>query len=111
MPVDTAAPQSTANPDPSVQTDRAAVNFTPSTDASSFQFYPDNPESPLARYRFAAKGPSQYFDPCQESANMSMKCLERNNYDRDLCREYFDAYRECKKQWLSARRKDNSQWT
>ncbi|SCW02419.1 LAFE_0F06018g1_1 [Lachancea fermentati] len=99
------------NVDPQLQTDKQKVNFTPeSTDVNSFKYYPDNPESILNKYRFAAKDASRFYDPCQESSKMSMKCLELNNYDKEMCKEYFDAYRECKKQWLQARRKDRSQW-
>lgn len=99
------------NSDPQLETDKQKVNFTPqANDTSSFKFYPDNPESTLNKFRFAAKDPSRYFDPCQESSKMSFKCLEMNNYDRDMCKEYFDAYRECKKQWLQSRRENRSQW-
>lgn len=92
-------------------TDKNQVNYTPdSKDTDSYKYYPDDPESTWNRFRFQAKGDSQYFDPCEESSKLSMKCLELNNYDRQLCKEYFDAYRECKKQWLQSRRRDKSQW-
>ncbi|AMD19716.1 HCL435Wp [Eremothecium sinecaudum] len=91
--------------------DPKPINFTPDlNDTSSYKFYPDDPESPLNRFSFVDKGASRYYDPCQESAQMSIKCLERNNYDRKLCYAYFDAYRECKKQWLKSRREDRSKW-
>ncbi|SCU80368.1 LAMI_0B02014g1_1 [Lachancea mirantina] len=97
--------------DPHVQTDKTKVDFAPtSATPAEFKFYPDNPESTLNKYRFSAKDASRFFDPCQESANMSTRCLETNDYDRDKCREYFDAYRECKKQWLRARRQNRGQW-
>ncbi|SMN18931.1 similar to Saccharomyces cerevisiae YHR116W COX23 Mitochondrial intermembrane space protein that functions in mitochondrial copper homeostasis [Maudiozyma saulgeensis] len=93
------------------ETDKTQVNYTPdSEDTGSYKYYPDDPESTWNRFRFQAKGDSQYFDPCEESSKLSMKCLELNNYDRQLCKEYFDAYRECKKQWLQSRRRDKSQW-
>lgn len=99
------------NVDPGLVTERTKIDFAPQGhDPNSFKYYPDNPESGLNKYRFAMKGPSEYFDPCQESAKMSFNCLDRNDYDRDKCKEYFDAYRECKKQWLKARRQDRSQW-
>ncbi|QLQ79668.1 hypothetical protein HG537_0C03160 [Torulaspora globosa] len=92
-------------------TDRNKIDFAPKGEnPGSFKYYPENPENGVNRLMFAIKGPSEYYDPCQESAQMSFNCLDRNNYDRDMCKEYFDAYRECKKQWLSARRKDRSQW-
>ena len=32
---------------------------------------------------------SQYFDPCQEAASRSIKCLHRNDGDRAMCKDYF----------------------
>ncbi|KAF2153225.1 hypothetical protein K461DRAFT_293499 [Myriangium duriaei CBS 260.36] len=49
---------------------------------------------------FKAKQNSQYLDPCQEAADRSLKCLRRNGGARDMCMDYFDAYRECKKNWM-----------
>lgn len=49
--------------------------------------------------RYTTKKNSEYVDPCQEAANRSLKCLRRNGGARDMCMDYFDAYRECKKQW------------
>ncbi|CAI4039492.1 hypothetical protein SMKI_08G1590 [Saccharomyces mikatae IFO 1815] len=92
-------------------TDRTKVNYVPkSDDPSSFQYYPDDPENPVNKYKFALKADSQYYDPCEESSKLSFQCLERNDYDRSKCQEYFDAYRECKKQWLTARRNNRQQW-
>lgn len=92
-------------------TDRTKVNYVPkSDDPSSFQYYPDDPENPVNKYKFALKADSQYYDPCEESSKLSFQCLERNDYDRSKCQEYFDAYRECKKQWLTARRKNRQHW-
>lgn len=99
------------NLDPQLVVERGKVDYAPQGDSpDKFQYYPEDPESSLSRYRFAAKDASQYFDPCQESARMSFSCLDRNNYDGDMCKEYFDAYRECKKQWLRARRQNRSLW-
>jgi len=30
-----------------------------------------------------------------------MDCLNRNDYDRDACLDYFQAYRDCKNTWVS----------
>ncbi len=30
-----------------------------------------------------------------------MECMNRNDYDRDACLGYFQAYRDCKKAWVS----------
>ena len=29
-----------------------------------------------------------------------MDCLNRNDYDRDKCLDFFQAYRDCKKAWV-----------
>jgi cytochrome c oxidase assembly protein subunit 23 len=62
---------------------------------------------------------SQFYDPCQDFADRSIKCLHRNHGDRAMCQDYFEcvywalqfralnannatysAYKECKKQWV-----------
>jgi cytochrome c oxidase assembly protein subunit 23 len=91
--------------DPEVAKKKEKVNFTKGS-VNEYKFYPDNPTSDYHKQKFASKGPSRYYDPCQESANMSVKCLEMNNFDRDMCTEYFKAYRECKKEWMRQRRSD-----
>lgn len=32
---------------------------------------------------------SEYYDPCQEAADRSMRCLHRNPGNKDLCSDYF----------------------
>ncbi|MCJ1350425.1 MAG: Mitochondrial copper homeostasis protein [Icmadophila ericetorum] len=59
-----------------------------------------------SRSTFNTKKYSEYFDPCQEAANRSMKCLRRNGGDRDLCTDYFQAYRDCKRQWVTERKEE-----
>ncbi|KAH7364271.1 cysteine alpha-hairpin motif superfamily [Rhexocercosporidium sp. MPI-PUGE-AT-0058] len=54
--------------------------------------------------KFNSKLPGEYLDPCQEAASRSLKCLHRNGGDREMCTDYFQAYRDCKQQWLSARK-------
>jgi len=49
---------------------------------------------------------SEYADPCSLAAKESFKCLDRNDYDRDACLDYFRAYRECKATWMKQRRED-----
>ncbi|KAE8321706.1 hypothetical protein BDV39DRAFT_185291 [Aspergillus sergii] len=49
--------------------------------------------------RFTNKSASEYYDPCQDFADRSLKCMKRNNFDREMCHDYFQAYRDCKKQW------------
>ena len=38
--------------------------------------------------------------PCAAAAKASMDCLNRHDYDRDSCLDYFQAYRDCKKTWV-----------
>lgn len=36
-----------------------------------------------------SKEASAFYDPCQDAANRSIKCLHRNGGDRDMCQDYF----------------------
>ncbi|KAF9485470.1 hypothetical protein BDN70DRAFT_910104 [Pholiota conissans] len=49
---------------------------------------------------------SKFIDPCADASKASMDCLNRNDYDRDACLEYFQAYRECKNSWIQQRKED-----
>ncbi|OJJ41108.1 hypothetical protein ASPWEDRAFT_73514, partial [Aspergillus wentii DTO 134E9] len=51
--------------------------------------------------RFSNKNASEYYDPCQEFATRSLQCMKRNAFDREMCGDYFQAYRDCKKEWVS----------
>ncbi|KAK7450063.1 cytochrome c oxidase-assembly factor cox-23 [Colletotrichum acutatum] len=53
-----------------------------------------------SKAKFEGKAKSEYFDPCQELAQKSIKCLHRNGGDRTMCGDYFQAYRDCKKAWV-----------
>lgn len=64
----------------------------------------ESPWTDSAAATFDGKQYSQYFDPCQEAASRSLRCLHRNGGDKDLCADYFQAYRDCKKQWMEARK-------
>ncbi|KAH8693615.1 putative cytochrome c oxidase-assembly factor cox23, mitochondrial precursor [Talaromyces proteolyticus] len=57
-----------------------------------------------AEKKFENKHASEYYDPCQEFATRSIKCMRRNAGDRDMCGDYFQAYRDCKKEWLTQRK-------
>lgn len=35
------------------------------------------------------KSKSEFYDPCQEAAQRSYKCLYRNGGDKSMCGEYF----------------------
>lgn len=37
-----------------------------------------------------------------QEANASYKCMDKNNYNRDACEQYFKAYKECKKAMVRA---------
>ncbi|KAM7192167.1 hypothetical protein V8F20_009002 [Naviculisporaceae sp. PSN 640] len=56
-----------------------------------------NPETKAA---FELKSRSEFLDPCQEAAQRSIRCLNRNDGDRTMCQDYFQAYRDCKKHWV-----------
>ena len=51
----------------------------------------------------------RFFDgfTCKEARDASFKCLTDNGYDNSKCEDYFKAYKECKKEWLQAKRKQN----
>ncbi|GAA5966669.1 hypothetical protein JCM3765_007268 [Sporobolomyces pararoseus] len=49
---------------------------------------------------------SKFADPCAQAREESMKCLDRHSYDKPKCTEFFQAYRDCKKEWLNQRRED-----
>ena len=36
---------------------------------------------------------------CLDEANASYKCLSDNGYDKAKCEDYFEAYRNCKKEF------------
>ncbi|KAF5118506.1 hypothetical protein DV452_002022 [Geotrichum candidum] len=70
------------------------------------KFYPDTPTEFHHKVQFQTKMPSQFYDPCEQASKMSMNCLVRNDYDRDMCLEYFRAYKECRQEWMDQRKKD-----
>jgi hypothetical protein len=43
----------------------------------------------IYRSQGPSKRNSEYFDPCQELASRSIKCIHRNGGDRELCSDYF----------------------
>lgn len=48
---------------------------------------PQSIQRPLTRhYR---KSASEFYDPCQEFADRSLKCMKRNAFDREMCHDYF----------------------
>lgn len=91
-----------------VITDKSKVDFTKGG-VDNFKFYPDHPENHRHKYRWAMKEPSKFYDPCEESRQASMDCVLRNQEDRLVCQEFFDAYKECKKDFFAKRRKDKQE--
>ncbi|KAJ2562205.1 hypothetical protein GGH12_003389 [Coemansia sp. RSA 1822] len=49
----------------------------------------------LTLSEFEAKKPSRFMDPCAIEAKASYKCLDDNNYDKDMCTDYFLALIIC----------------
>ncbi|KAH8904874.1 hypothetical protein BR93DRAFT_754816 [Coniochaeta sp. PMI_546] len=62
------------------------------------------PWSAETKAKFESKHRSEWLDPCQEAAERSIRCLNRNGGDRKLCTDYFQS----KSAGLSAGRKENS---
>ncbi|KAF8453758.1 cysteine alpha-hairpin motif superfamily [Kalaharituber pfeilii] len=73
--------------------------------------YEENPVDDEVKSKFRRKGPSEYYDPCQEAASRSIRCLNRNGGDREMCSDYFQAYRDCKKKWIEERKEDRKKGT
>lgn len=86
-------------------TDKEKVNFTEG-EVDDFKFYPDNPQNHRHKYRWANKEASKYYDPCEESRQASINCVLRNQKDKSVCQEFFDAYRECTKDFFAKKRQD-----
>ncbi|ETS04613.1 hypothetical protein MKX07_002844 [Trichoderma sp. CBMAI-0711] len=78
--------------------------------ASSAEGSKDGPWTDETKQKFNSKSKSEFYDPCQEAAQRSYKCLYRNNGDKSMCGEYFQAYRDCKQAWVEKRRKEKGTW-
>ncbi|KAI1103873.1 hypothetical protein F4804DRAFT_308763 [Jackrogersella minutella] len=63
-----------------------------------------DPWNKETKHKFENKSKSEWFDPCQEAAARSIRCLNRNGGDRQMCTDYFEAYRACKKEWINKRK-------
>ena len=51
-----------------------------------------------------SKSASEYYDPCQDFADRSLRCMKRNPDDRDMCHDYFQYVFPYNVQPLSLRR-------
>ncbi|KAK9463820.1 uncharacterized protein V1516DRAFT_632132 [Lipomyces oligophaga] len=78
------------------------------------QMYPDNPRDIKHLEAMNSKAPSKFYDPCKLTSQMSLNCLDRVRYDRKRakveCREFFDAYKECKAEWRNMKKEANRIW-
>ncbi|KAL7793058.1 hypothetical protein V8C37DRAFT_111237 [Trichoderma ceciliae] len=100
--------------------------------SSESQTAKNGPWTEETKQKFESKSKSEFYDPCQEAAQRSYKCLYRNNGDKSMCGEYFQyvltsqlwqwqlapvvpgdeadvwfrAYRDCKQAWTERRRKE-----
>ena len=91
----------------------------PVTESHTMQPERSGPWSEQAKRAFTNKERSEYLDPCQAAAKLSIKCLLRNNGDKSFCGDYFQyetakmiparaflliqshrAYRDCKQEWV-----------
>ncbi|KAK0625432.1 hypothetical protein B0T17DRAFT_492215 [Bombardia bombarda] len=77
-----------------------------SGDSSGSSSSSDEPWNAETKEKFETKSRSEFLDPCQEAAARSIRCLHRNGGDRSMCQDYFQAYRDCKKNWLERRREE-----
>ncbi|KAF2435236.1 hypothetical protein EJ08DRAFT_693119 [Tothia fuscella] len=68
----------------------------------------DTPWTKDTAKTFENKAHSKYFDPCQDAASKSIKCLHRNGGDKTMCQDYFQAYRDCKKEWTAQRKAERA---
>ncbi|KAI0482691.1 hypothetical protein GGR56DRAFT_670542 [Xylariaceae sp. FL0804] len=71
----------------------------------------DGPWDKETSKKFNSKAESKYYDPCQEAAELSLRCINRNPDNKALCSDYFEAYRECKRQWTTARHEEKRKRT
>ncbi|KAJ7281797.1 hypothetical protein C8J57DRAFT_1298567 [Mycena rebaudengoi] len=58
------------------------------------------------REQFQGRESSKFIDPCEAASKASLKCMDKNNYDRSECMDYFQAYRDCKAAWIQRRKDD-----
>lgn len=85
--------------------EKEKVDFT----SEKLKFYPDNPENHRHKYRWVNKGPSKYYDACEESRQALINCMLRNQQDKTVCKDFFDAYKECKEDFFRKKKSDQRQ--
>ncbi|KAK9368306.1 hypothetical protein V1509DRAFT_623701 [Lipomyces kononenkoae] len=76
------------------------------------QMFPDDPSDERHHIAMATKGQSKFYDPCKLTSQMTLHCLERSRFNakkaKEECKEYFDAYKECKAEWVESLRRKRS---
>ncbi|GAB0144773.1 Mitochondrial copper homeostasis protein [Epichloe bromicola] len=66
--------------------------------SSSQQEPGKDPWDSEAKEKFETKSKSKFYDPCQEAAQRSYRCLYRNRGDKAMCGEYFQYTERRKKE-------------
>ncbi|KAK9455224.1 hypothetical protein V1511DRAFT_499820 [Dipodascopsis uninucleata] len=95
-----------------IDIEESSVDVIRRFETSPYQMFPDDPYHARHSSAMAAKEASKFYDPCKLSARMSYNCLERVKFKPKLaqaeCKEYFDAYKECKAAWRDMLREQKS---
>lgn len=47
--------------------------------------------------------------PCHQLYLASLKCLDKNSYDRSACTHQFEQYKECKAEVVAAKRREREE--
>lgn len=42
-----------------------------------------------SKSEYTTKRVSKYVDPCQDAANKSIRCMNRNGGDKEMCQDFF----------------------
>ncbi|OJT01874.1 Cytochrome c oxidase-assembly factor COX23, mitochondrial [Trametes pubescens] len=102
----TELPDPQANVVPESYTKRFKVRTALSLPSKADKFnFPPKQDKPVSKFvermvlTCARTNPPA--SPCAEASKASMDCMNHNDYDRDQCLDYFQAYRDCKKAWVS----------
>ncbi|KZT10076.1 uncharacterized protein LAESUDRAFT_645560 [Laetiporus sulphureus 93-53] len=82
------------------------ANETTKTPAAPLPNPRDNAKPDNYITKFKGKQDTKFVDPCERASKASMDCMNRHDFDRDKCLDFFRAYRDCKKDWLDQRRAD-----
>merc|ERR1712086_650208 len=81
----------------------------PGTDHNAKGPLPEGQQKNHRSHGSTRKG-SHESNPCAGAYKVSLKCLDRNDYDRSKCQDYFEVYKECMAEWQKAKRA-RRRWT